>query len=125
MATFPALKPNARRLDLGNFPQTEYVGTSGVAIRFLYSTNRLIMYKLSLAYNSLTESNITLIYDHYAGQQGSLIPFALSAEVWAGYSSIPIDAANYKWRYANTLVIQPSGVSRFSTTVELESVIDY
>lgn len=125
MATFPALKPNARRFDLGNFPQAEYVGTSGVAIRFLYSTNRLIMYKLSLAYNSLTESDITLIYDHYDGQQGSLIPFALSAEVWAGYDSVPVDAANYQWRYANTLVIQPSGISRFSTTVELESVIDY
>jgi hypothetical protein len=83
------------------------------------------MYKLSLTYNSLTESDITLIYDHYDGQQGSLIPFALSAEVWAGYDSVPVDAANYQWRYANTLVIQPSGVSRFSTTVELESVIDY
>lgn len=125
MATFPALKPNARRFDLGNFPQTEYVGTSGVATRFLYSTNRLIMYKLSLAYNNLSESDITLICNHYDGQQGSLISFALPTVIWDGYSTIPVDPANYEWRYVNPLTIEPSGVNRFSTTVDLESAILY
>jgi hypothetical protein len=123
MATFPALTPNARTFVLGNFPQIEYVGTSGVSTRFLYNTGYADSYKLTLVYNSLAEADINSLYNHYDGQQGSLIPFILPAAVWAGYDSVPVSALDYEWRYASPLAIEPSGVNRFSTTVELETVL--
>jgi hypothetical protein len=125
MATFPALKPNSRNLVLGNFPQMEYVGTSGVSTRFLYGSTFQVSYKLTFTYASLVESDIALLYNHYDGQQGSLISFALPTVIWDGYSTIPVDPANYEWRYVNPLTIEPSGVNRFSTTVDLESAILY
>lgn len=121
MATFPALKPNARTLDLGNYPQLEYVGTSGVSTRFLQGTLRVTQ-RLVLVYNSLAEADINSIYTHYDGQQGTLIPFTLPAAVWAGYDSVPISAVDYEWRYAGPLTIDTSGFNRFTVTVELESV---
>lgn len=123
MATFPTLTPNARKFTLGNFPQIEYVGTSGVSTRFLYNSNYATSYALTLVYTSLDETNINSLYNHYDGQQGSLIPFALPAAVWAGYSTVPVNALDYEWRYTSPLTITPSGVNRFSTTVELASVL--
>ena len=125
MATFPALKPNTRNFTLGNFPQIEYVGTSGVSTRFLYNTNFGNAYKLTLGYVSLSEANITQLYTHYDGQQGSLISFPLPSVIWTGYTTVPVSAVDYEWRYASPLTIEPSGVNRFSTTVDLESVLYY
>lgn len=121
MAVFPSLKPNARTLDLGNYPQLEYVGTSGVSTRFLQGNLR-VSQRLVLVYNSLSETEINSIYNHYDGQQGTLISFTLPAEVWAGYDSVPISAVDYEWRYASPLTIDTSGFNRFTVTVELESV---
>lgn len=125
MAIFPSIKPNGRSLVIGNFPQTEYTGTSGVSTRFIYSLTYQISYSLSLTYSNLLEVDITALYNHYDGQQGSLLPFALPAVIWAGYSSVPVDAATYEWRYIEPLQIVPSGINRFNTTVSLESVIVY
>jgi len=122
MATFPAITPNGRSLALGDYPQLEYVGTSGVPVRFLQNTKR-VQQRLSLVYNSLTETNVNAIYNHFDGQQGSLIPFPLPAAIWAGYSSVPISVLDYQWRYANTLSITPTAPGRFNVTVELESDI--
>jgi len=123
MATFPALKPNNRSLSLGDYPQQEYVGTNGVSIRFLYNSVQRTEQTLTLEYRSLPESDINAIYNHYETQQGSLIPFALPAAVWAGYSSVPISVLDYEWRYAGPLSITPTVPGRFSVTVELESNI--
>lgn len=121
MATYPALTPNGRNLSFGNYPQLEYVGTSGVSTRFLQGTLR-VGQRLTLVYNSLSETDINQIYSHYDGQQGTLLSFTLPAAVWAGYSSVPISAVDYEWRYAAPLTIGTSGVNRFTVTVELESV---
>jgi hypothetical protein len=120
MATFPAIKPNGRSLNLGDYPQLEYVGTSGVSTRFLQNTKR-VRQTLTLTYNSLTETNINAIYNHFDGQQGSLIPFTLPSEIWAGYSSIPISTLDYEWRYSGPLSITPTAPGRFNVVVELES----
>lgn len=125
MATFPALNPNSRSLILGNFPQIDYVGTSGVSTRFLYNANFGNAYKLKLSYVSLSETDAMQLYNHYDGQQGSLISFQLPSIIWSGYTTIPVSAINYEWRYASPLTIDPSGVNRFSTTVDLESVLYY
>jgi hypothetical protein len=122
MAIFPAIKPNARSLTLGDYPQLSYLGPSGVGVRFLQNTKR-VEHKLSLTYNSLTEAQITLILDHYNGQEGSLIPFVLPAEVWVGYSTVPVSSVDYEWRYASAFSVQPSMPGRFNVSIELESVI--
>jgi hypothetical protein len=78
---------------------------------------------LSLAYQSLTEAEYYLIFDHYAGQDGGLLPFALPSIIWEGYSAVPISATEYEWRYTASLEITPTAPGRFDVTVELESVI--
>lgn len=122
MATFPALTPNARSLTLGNTPQLEYTGTSGVSVRFLQNTKRVVQ-KLTLTYESITEANLQLIYAHYETQQGSLLPFDLPAVVWSGYTVVPVPAVDYDWRYASSPQVSPTVPGRFSLTIELQSVI--
>jgi len=122
MATFPAITPNARTLTFGDYPQLEYSGPSGASVRFLQNTTR-VRQRLILVFNSLTESQITSILDHYNGQEGSLIPFDLPAETWAGYATVPVSTVDYNWRYASAFSIEPSAVRRFSVSIELESVI--
>lgn len=122
MATFPAIKPNTRVISLGNYPQAEFVGGSGGSVRFLFNTKRVTQ-TLSFSYTSINETELTAIYDHYDGQQGSLIAFDLPAVLWEGYSSVPISAVDYQWRYAAPPDSAPNAPGRFSLTVTLESVL--
>lgn len=121
MATFPSLEPDARQLGYGDFPQTTFVGVSGVDVRFKYGTARAQQI-LTLSYNLLTEAQAQLILDHYDTQQGELIEFALSSSVWAGYSTVPVPAADYNWRYAGPPEVSIAAPLRYEVTVSLESV---
>ena len=124
MADFPSLTPNARSLSLGNYPQEEYVGPSGVAVRFLFNETKRIAQVLTLTFNALTETQANSITDHYSGQQGTLIPFDLPSTVWVGYSSVPISASDYQWRYASSFTVDRAQmVGRFNIEVTLESVV--
>lgn len=120
MATFPALTPNGRTLGLGNYPQLSHSSASGVSVRFLQGVKR-IGQKLTLEYKALTETQINLIYTHYEGQEATLIPFDLPSAVWSGYSSVPISAVDYKWRYESPFSVEPIGQNRFNVTIELVS----
>ena len=122
MATFPALTPNTRSLGLGNYPQESYIGPSGASVRFLQNTKR-VKQMLALTYKSLTEAQLVLLLDHYETQNGSLVPFDLPSEVWAGYGSVPISSVDYEWRYAESLSVDPSAINRFDVTINLEIVI--
>jgi len=122
MATFPALTPNTRSLGLGNYPQVEYVGTSGASVRFLQGLKR-INQTLELTFNSITESQLYEIFDHYELQQGTIISFELPSTIWAGYDAVPVPVVDYEWRYAKTFSITPSAVNRFNVTIELVSAI--
>jgi hypothetical protein len=122
MAEFPSIKPNSRSISLGNAPQLEYAAISGANVRFLQGTKR-VQQKLSMSFNAITESELYSIYDHYNGQEGSIIPFTLPAIVWSGYTTRPISSVDYEWRYAGTFTIAPVGVNRFSIQINLESVI--
>jgi len=122
MATFPSITPNTRVFGLGNYPQQEYSGVDGGSVRFLYGSKR-VSQTLSFSYSSITEAETNSIYDHYDGQQGGLIPFDLPAAIWAGYSTIPVAAVDYQWRYAAPPAIEPTVTGRFSLTIELESVV--
>lgn len=124
MADFPALTPNARSLSLGNYPQEQYAGPSGVAVRFLYNQTKRIGQKLNLTFNALTEAQANSITEHYAGQEGSLLPFDLPSTIWTGYSSIPISSSDYQWKYAGTFAVNTAEVpGRFNIEVTLESVL--
>lgn len=121
MATFPALTPSTRSLSYGDYPQGAYEAVSGANVRFKYGTDRVIQ-RLMLGYQYLTEAQMQLLLDHYETQQGTLISFALSAEVWSGYTTIPVPAVDYEWRYASPIGVEIASPLRYNTTIELESV---
>ena len=121
MATFPNLEPDSRQLGYGDYPQTTFEGISGVDIRFRHSTDRIAQI-LTLGYSLLSESEAQQILDHYETQQGQLIEFDLPSNVWAGYTTVPISASDYNWRYAEPPEISIAAPLRYQVTVSLESV---
>lgn len=123
MATFPSLIPSARSLTLGDTPQVTHAASSGANVRFRFGTDRVEQI-LVLEFRALLESDLTLITDHYAGQEGTLIPFDLPSEVWLGYTTVPVSASDYDWRYASTFSVASSAApARFDVEVELISVV--
>lgn len=122
MATFPALKPTARSLLLGNYPQGIFNALSGANVRFLKNTKRIDQ-QLNLNYQHITETELQLIYDHYAGQEGTLIPFDLPAIVWDGYTSIPVSVVDYEWRYASNFSVNTSSPLRYNLVIELIAAV--
>ena len=123
MATFPALTPNARSLSLGDTPQVIHKAASGANVRFRYGGNHLDQV-LSLTFNAITESDLNLIYAHYKGQEGDLIAFDLPSTVWSGYTTVPISASTFDWRYAGAFSVSPAAApGRFNLEVELVSVV--
>lgn len=123
MADFPAITPNKRLFGLGNSPQGEYVSADGVGVRFLYSSTKRVDQTLKLSFVALTETQINSITNHFAGQEGSLIAFDLPAAVWSGYSTVPVSASDYQWRYASTFSVENAGVdARFNVQIDLVAV---
>lgn len=123
MADFPSIVPNKRTFVLGNNPQEQYESPDGVGVRFIYSETKRLGQSLSLEFIALTETQITSITDHFAGQEGSLIPFDLPSEIWSGYSTVPVDSSDYQWRYASTFSIESGGtIGRFNVKIDLVTV---
>lgn len=121
MANFPSLEPRTRSLTLGDIPQRVYVGVSGADVRFKQGSS-FIAQRLTLGYEYLFESEAQQILDHYAGQQGSLIPFDLPSVIWDGYTTPPVSSASYQWRYAGPFEVGVASPKRYNLTVELETV---
>lgn len=86
MADFPALAPVSRRYSFGVLPVSEEAGFGGGAVRFLHSTQRSGV-TLELGYELLTQAEAQLIRDHYRGQQGGTLAFALGSTAWAGHTA--------------------------------------
>lgn len=100
MATFPALKPATRRYSMGVFPVTEERGFGGGSIRFKHGTTSY-SHELELGFVALTQAQAKLLRDHYRGQQGGYISFDLSAEAWAGHTSMTdLVPTTTVWRYS-------------------------
>lgn len=122
MANFPSLEPRTRSLTYGDFPQLIHKGLSGGNVRFLQGTDRIAQ-KLTIAYEYLTEAEMKLLLDHYQEQQGSLIPFDLPSQVWAGYANgAPVSSSDYQWRYTGPFTVGIAGPISYSTSIVLESV---
>ena len=77
---------------------------------------------LNITYEYLTEAEAQTLLTHFNGQNGTIVPFDLSSQVWSGYSTPPVSSSSYKWRYAQSFQISLSSPNRYSTSIELISV---
>ena len=108
--------------DRGNFPSAIQSSSTGVTTGFRRG-NRRINQTLQLSFNNLTEAQVTLIRNHFDGQNGSFNIFYLSAEVWAGYTTPPVPlVSDFAWLYANAPTISDGIVSKWNVEIELVSV---
>jgi hypothetical protein len=99
MASFPALAPATRRYTLGSYPVTVPSAFPGGGPRFRHGQIN-VGHQLELGFTHLTQAETRLIRDHYRAQQGGFLPFALSAEAWAGHaSSTDVVASGLQWKY--------------------------
>lgn len=98
MAAFPSLEPIARRYSLGSFPITTQPYPAA-DVRFLHGSTATGA-TLELTYQDLSQAEAALIRDHYRGQQGSLLAFALSSAALAGNDGSAFPTAG-QWRYAS------------------------
>lgn len=118
MANFPALDPDDRTFVQGVIPWAGTTAISGAEIRFK-DANVPTQHRMELTYRHRTRAELDLLLNHYRTQNGGAFPFALSAEVLAGFGAETIVPASLTWRYAGAPAIQTAGVLHsFSVTLE-------
>jgi hypothetical protein len=121
MATFPELAPATRFYNFGLFPLTEESSTSAGTVRFRHSTTPQ-NYELVLNYNALTDTQASLIREHFEFQGGGYRSFQLPPIVWAGHAfSADIVPINTRWRYAEAPEEEHFSVGYVNVTVTLIS----
>jgi hypothetical protein len=123
MATFPALRPAARRYSFGSYPTTQETGFGGGSVRFLHGSTSS-RHALELGFQLLTQAEAKMLRDHYREQQGGFLPFDLSIEAWAGHTSrTDLVPSTTQWRYANPPEETHLKGGWINVTIVLESVI--
>lgn len=102
MATFPSLEPYRRSWDFGRYAITEEPAWANASVRYRHGrgSTENIGQGLSLSYIYLSDVEAQLIRDHYVGQQGCMLAFALPAVVWSGLADPPVPA-DVRWVYAS------------------------
>ena len=94
---------------------------SGVTTGFRRGSRR-VGQAITLSFTNLTETQLNLIKDHYIDRQGTFDYFFLSAEVWSGYTSVPVELVDsFAWRYSGPPVISDGIVGRWGVEVGLVS----
>lgn len=124
MASFPAIEPNARSYGItADLPMVvESAWPSGqVRYRPGYAPTASAAMPLQLAYIDLSETQVQQIRDHYAAQQGGVVPFSLPAVIFQGISAA-LFPAGILWRYTEPPAEQQKAGSLFDVTVTLESM---
>ena len=104
MANFPALKPTARSFQLGQYPVKTYRAMSGAVVRRSFG-NKAFGYTLELEFANVSEATVNTIIDHYNGQQGGTLGFAIDGTVFLGYTRSGLQAKAFypsgiEWLYA-------------------------
>lgn len=101
MTTFPALRPATRSYSFGEYPISTVALFAGGPVRFKHGATAY-GHTLQLGFVALTAAQAKLLRDHYREQDGSYTSFPLSAEAWAGHTSLEdlVPATTY-WRYAS------------------------
>lgn len=119
MATFPSLEPDERTLVQGVIPWAGVTTLNGAEIRYK-DGNIPTQHQLQLTYRHRTRAELDLVLGHYRTQNGGTFPFALSAEVLAGFGTEEIAPPTHGWRYAGTPSVQTAGVL-FGFVISLEA----
>lgn len=116
MATFPSLEPAGRTFVQGEIPYAASVAISGAQIRWR-EANVPVGQRLALQYEHLTRAELDLLLAHFRTQNGPAFPFALSADVLAGFPDtvVPISLS---WRYAGIPQVETRGTLH-NVTIEL------
>ena len=118
MTAYPELLPAGFQYDLGGLNVSSEETIIGAPVLFRHSL-RQSNYRLTLTYTNLTETQATLIRDHYVDQQGSHATFTLPTAIWGSTDVIPADAL---YRYAAEPEETQRGVYT-DITVELVALI--
>lgn len=122
MADFPAIVPTSRSFELGQYPIKSYRSLSGATVRRSFG-NKPFGYTLKLEFANVPEATVNSICDHYNGQSGGTVGFAVPAEVFAGYSTVLQGKirtpAGIEWLYAEPPSIASVKASISSVTVSL------
>ena len=121
MATFPSLVPSVRTYNPGDLPVNMQASLTGVTSAYRRG-NRRVNQTLQLSFDNLTEAQVTLIRNHYDGQQGSYQIFYLSSEVWQGQTPLVNLVSDFAWVYANPPTISDGFTSRWNVEIELRTV---
>lgn len=119
---FPALRPAKRSYSLGAFAVSNETGYGGNEVKFLHS-ERVSGLNMQLEYQYLTQAESALIRNHYRSQQGSVIPFVLPIDIWAGHTNIsnivPLGTA---WHYVTPPTEEQLSGGYVNTVVSLQTV---
>lgn len=121
MTTFPAIEPDERELEYGDYPQNTHVGLSGGNVRFLLN-NKRVEQILRLTYRFLNETQAQSLLTHFNNQNGTIEPFDLASVIWSGYTTPPVSSSSYKWRYSEAFSIEIAAPNLYSTSIVLVSV---
>ena len=126
MATFPALTPSTRTYSPGAFPHTAHGVYDGSQVRVRHS-NTVLGVRLRLFFPAITTAELVTVIEHYSGQRGRFLPFAIPDELLSGVDT-PADftPAGHQWRYAARPTVEDisivGGTNRHNLTIELETV---
>ena len=125
MADFPALIPSLRTLSPGAVAQSQFRAYGGQESRAQLGAG-VHGHSVSLSFSALTFAEAKSIRDHYLGQQGSLVPFDLPADVWSGFSAYAsILPGGYQWIYAGPPQFSEVACTIQSATVQLVAVFNF
>jgi hypothetical protein len=122
MATFPALRPRSRSYNYGSYSVTNEATSAG-SVRFLHG-DIPTDHQVQLGFVNLKQAEARLIRNHYRGQNGGQVPFALSPLAWAGHTNFDdLVPSTTLWRYADEpQEIQKNG-GFIDVSVQLTAVI--
>ena len=99
MATFPSIEPSFRSYDMGGFAISRATFFGGINTRFLHGGPDPIGHVAELGYESISGAQLTLIRDHYRGQDGGHLSFLLPTIIWRGHPVGGILPTTGRWRY--------------------------
>ena len=101
MADFPELTPARRAYSLGEVPTTQRSWLDALELAHRFGSEPTA-HTLRLEFDEATSDAEWLqIRNHWGGQQGSVLPFAVPAAVWAGHDDYGQVMAGLQWRYAS------------------------
>jgi len=122
MANFPSIKPSSRSYSPGQFPVKTYRGLSGAVVKRVFG-NRAYGHTIELQFNNISDANTKTILDHYYGQGGSYLRFALPNEMFSGINDTlkgVIQApSNILWEYAEPPIVESVFNGRSNVSVRL------